>query len=92
MKDLFARIWVFFNKKKLIKELKPIFVFWYITFDGDQDKISDAMRTNYGVLNTTNVKKVLSSVNLSDYSFNLEKDFLKYCPKGNMYIVKKVNR
>ena len=44
-------------------------------FDGDHDKIVEALCCNYGLSNKDNYDRVMKDVNLDDYLFVLEKRF-----------------
>ena len=58
-------------------------------FDGDHEKIANAMHCNYGLYNKENFNRVMKDVNLDDYLFILEKGFKKYCYCENCFIVHK---
>jgi hypothetical protein len=88
MSNFLDNAYIQLHRKKLIKELKPRFVFWYILADGDPKKVADYMDQNYGVYNSANFNKVLKDVNLDDYVFVLEKDFTYYSDyKTKDYVV-----
>ena len=89
MKYLLTSIYFIFHKKQIIRTMKPKFVFWYLMFDGDHDKIVKALRCNYGLSNKENYDRVMKDVNLDDYLFILEKGFKKYCCSENCLIVHK---
>jgi len=79
-----------FRRKAIIKALKPSFVFWYIEFNGDQRKIAQAMKDNYGLANTEHYNSVMKDVNLDDYLLTIEKDFLNYIVVDKeTYVIKK---
>lgn len=89
MKYLLTSIEFIIRRKQIIKEYKPRFVFWYLMFDGDDNKIVEAMNCDYGLSNKENYNRVMKDVNLDDYLFILEKGFKKYCYSENCLIVHK---
>ena len=78
-----------FKKKQIIEETKPKLVFWYLLFDGDQEKIKSAFADGYGLQNEENFSRVMNGVNLDDYVMLLEKDFRKFTKTGKEFIVKR---
>ena len=75
MANLRALIYGITHKRKIIKEYKPKLIFWYITFDGNQEKIKDAMASDYGIENKENYNKIMKNINIEDYVMITEKDF-----------------
>lgn len=71
-------LYVMIHRKKMIKTFKPIFVFWFIQYDGDQMAIRNAMKEGTSIKNDKYIAETLKGVNLNDYSFILEKDFKDY--------------
>lgn len=88
-KRLRAIFFMIFNRKKLIADMKPKLVFWYITFDGDQEKIKEAMMTDYGLSNKENYTKILEEANLNDYIMILEKGFDRITKGQDAIVIKK---
>lgn len=89
MNDLLTKIILFFNRKRMIKDTKYLMVYYYIIFDGDHESIKKAFSENYGIFNEERINEVLKNINLDDYSMIIEKDFDKYCPKRDKWVVKK---
>ena len=90
MAKLKALFYYIFKKRKIIEEIKPNLVFWYIEFSGDQKKIQKAMDTNYGIENKKHYNEVMKDVNLDDYLVILEKGFTDYIIADEVtYIIKK---
>jgi len=90
---MYLRLRVYIREYKEKKEwlrMKPYFVFWYITFDGDPTSVDQAYHDHWGLKNKENYEKTMRGVNLNDYLLFFEKDFWKYQRNGEDYIVKKV--
>ena len=89
MANLRALIYGITHKRKIIKEYKPKLIFWYITFDGNQEKIKDAMASDYGIENKENYNKIMKNINIEDYVMITEKDFYKHSSDPKDLIVER---
>jgi len=85
-------LYVLIHKKEIIKESKPYFVFLYVTFNGDQVAIKNAMNDHYGINNIENRNRVLEGINLDDYIMAIEKGFDKYKTSDKDLVLYKDNK
>lgn len=90
--NIFERIYLAIMRKRMIRETKPQLVYYYIIFEGNENKIRKAMKDRYGLENEEHINEVLKDVNLDDYSICIEKDFYEHCPLCNSIVVKKRKR
>ena len=83
------RLYALIHKKEFLIHSKKLLVYYYLKYHGDQDKIREALHNHEDFDNEEKRESALKGIDINNYSFYKEKDFLRWTIMENDLVVYK---